>query len=270
VYVIDVKGASHRYFITWMGQRLTPDLVAATTEGIVEIAENLLTSDMTTIRVNKGSETEELLRFFPDGFVVLDEARVPLNDFYAKTNEKGAMFRVQAPYGAGARSIEQNERAAKYLNSGDAFVVFLPGMSQAYLWIGKGAAEQEIKAGKILSQAFTTKPKVYLEVREGEETEDFWQAVGGHGEYSKVKEQAMASGFEPRLFHVSNASGYTFMKEVAAYTQEDLNNDGLEVIKTSKKRKRIDFEEKINLEINHEDHNHAGKRMISKLGDKSN
>jgi len=94
VYVIDVKGTDHRYFITWMGQRLTSELVTATSEGILEIAENLLTSDMTTIRVNKGSETEELLRFFPDGFVVLDEARVPINDFYAKANEKGAMFRV--------------------------------------------------------------------------------------------------------------------------------------------------------------------------------
>ena len=67
---------------------------------------------MTTMKVNKGCETEELLRFFPNGFVVLDEARVPIADFYTKANEKGAMFRVQAPYGAGARSIEQNERAA--------------------------------------------------------------------------------------------------------------------------------------------------------------
>lgn len=53
-----------------------------------------MTSDMTTMKVNKGCETEELLRFFPNGFVVLDEARVPIADFYAKANEKGAMFRV--------------------------------------------------------------------------------------------------------------------------------------------------------------------------------
>lgn len=82
---------------------------------------------MTRIRINKGRETEELLRFFPKGFIILDEARTSIADFYAKAHGKGAMFRVQAPYGSGARSIEENERASKYLNSGDAFVVFLPG-----------------------------------------------------------------------------------------------------------------------------------------------
>jgi hypothetical protein len=29
-----------------------------------------------------------------------------MNEFYAKVNEKGVMFRVQAPFGNGARSIE--------------------------------------------------------------------------------------------------------------------------------------------------------------------
>jgi len=230
VYVIDIQGTGHRYLICWMGQRLIGDQIAKTSEAMDDITEHLNTSDMTRIRVSKGHETEELLRFFPNGFVILDEARTSIADFYAKANEKGAMFRVQAPYGAGARSIEQNERACKYLNSGDAFVVFLPGFFQAYLWIGRGANEHEVKAGKLLMEAFTTKPEVRLDVREGEEAEDFWQAVGGQGEYSKVKEQAIASGFEPRLFHVSNASGYTFMKEVAAFTQEDLINDDVYIL----------------------------------------
>jgi hypothetical protein len=47
-------------------------------------------------------------------------------------------------------------------------------MSQAYLWIGKGANEQEIKAGKLLMDAFTTKPEVRLDEKEGQESQDFW------------------------------------------------------------------------------------------------
>lgn len=89
---------------------------------------------MTIVRVAKGHETEELLRFFPKGFIILDETRVPIANFLQKVNEHGAMFRVQAPYGSGGRCIEQNERAAKYLNSGDAFVVFTKSMHSAYLW----------------------------------------------------------------------------------------------------------------------------------------
>lgn len=40
----------------------------------------------------------------------------------------------------------------------------------------------------------------------------------------------MAAGFEPRLFHVSNSTGYMFLKEVAAFTQEDLINDDVYIL----------------------------------------
>lgn len=156
VYIIDIKGSNHRYLICWMGARLVGDQIAGTAEAVNDICGGILTNDMTTIRVSKGHETEELLRFFPKGFIILDEARVPLSNFNDKVNQNGAMFRVQAPYGGGARSIEQNERACGHLNSGDAFVVFLPGMSAAYLWLGKGANEPEINAGRHLMQAFAS------------------------------------------------------------------------------------------------------------------
>ena len=49
---------------------------------------------MTIVRVAKGHETEELLRFFPKGFIILDETRVPIANFLQKVNEHGALFRV--------------------------------------------------------------------------------------------------------------------------------------------------------------------------------
>lgn len=61
---------------------------------------------------------------------------------------------------------------------------------------------------------------------EGLESEEFWESIGGQGEYSKVKESVgVAPDFEPRLFNVSNASGYMWMEEVPAFGQEDLNNE---------------------------------------------
>jgi hypothetical protein len=57
-------------------------------------------------------------------------------------------------------------------------------------------------------------------LNEGSETPDFWTAVGGQEEYSKIKEQmGSIAGFEPRLFNISNRTGYTFMKEVPNFTQ---------------------------------------------------
>jgi hypothetical protein len=128
VYVIDIKGSGHRYLICWIGGHLVGEQLSTTSEAMDDICEHINTSDMTRMRVKKGHETEELLRFFPKGFIILDEARVPLSEFYKKVDERGAMFRIQAPFGSGARAIELNDRAAKNLNSGDAYVVFLHGM----------------------------------------------------------------------------------------------------------------------------------------------
>jgi len=61
-------------------------------------------------------------------------------------------------------------------------------------------------------------------MKEGEETEEFWASIGGKGEYCTSKDAEVPDDFEPRLFHVSNASGYMWMKEVPAFGQEDLSN----------------------------------------------
>ena len=125
-YVVDIQSATHRYQICWQGPKLIGEQHAHTTEAMEIISDHINTSDMTRIRVRKGHEDEAFLGFFPNGFVILDETRVPIADFNAKMTGKGGMFRIQAPYGGAARAIEQNEPASKYLNSGDSFLVFTP------------------------------------------------------------------------------------------------------------------------------------------------
>lgn len=58
------------------------------------------------MRVKKGHEDEGFLAFFPEGFAILDEARVSMDEWYSKLQANGALFRVQAPFGEGARAIE--------------------------------------------------------------------------------------------------------------------------------------------------------------------
>ena len=45
----------------------------------------------------------------------------------------------------------------------------------------------------------------------GNESEEFWGALGGKTEYSSVKDTGVALGFEPRLFHASNKQGYFYV-----------------------------------------------------------
>ena len=193
------------------------------------LTNNELSSNMTRIRVKKGHEDEGLLAFFPDGFVILDEARIPLDDWLAKTSQNGVMFRVQAPFGSGARAIEQNSRAASYLNSGDSFLVVTPGFASAHLWAGVGSNEVEQGAAEKLNNELNRKfsqGASLAKEAEGSESGGFWDSVGGQGEYSRVKESVgFAPDFEPRLFQVSNQSGFMWMEEVPAFGQEDMYNE---------------------------------------------
>jgi gelsolin len=74
------------------------------------------------------------------------------------------------------------------LNSGDAFLLVAPGAKQIYLWAGLGANEPELALGKKLMEKFGGAADVKMEVKEGEEPEEFWNAIGGKGEYSSVKD----------------------------------------------------------------------------------
>lgn len=178
---------------------------------------------MTSIRVKKGHEDEGLLAFFPDGFTILDEARIPMDEWYAKIAANGIMFRVQAPFGAGARAIEQNARSSQYLNSGDSFTVITE--NAGFVWVGMGSGDVEKAAAERLFDV-VQRPAATSSFAEGSEPAEFWESVGGQGEYSKVKEQTgFAPGFEPRLFNVSNSTGYMWMEEIPAFGQEDLLND---------------------------------------------
>lgn len=66
--------------------------------------------------------------------------------------------------------------------------------------------------------------------KEGEEPEEFWDAMGGRTEYSSVKDTGVAAGFEPRLFHCSNAHGYFYVQEIFNFSQDDMINDDIMIL----------------------------------------
>lgn len=110
------------------------------------------------------------------------------------------------------------------LNSGDTFIVVTPGLSTAYLWRGSGSCESEYNCGTSLLDNLKM-VESHQVFNEGEEPEEFWTALGGKGEYSREKiAWDTIGGFEPRLFNVSNSTGFMWVKEIPNFTQEDLLN----------------------------------------------
>lgn len=117
----------------------------------------------------------------------------------------------------------QSGIASKHLNSGDCFVIVDGPNKKTYIWRGQGAHDGEYEFSELVVQKHGHNPENKVVLKEGEETDEFWACLGGKEEYSKIKDMMGAvAGFEPRLFNISNSTGYTYMKEVPQFTQKDL------------------------------------------------
>lgn len=119
---------------------------------------------------------------------------------------------------------------AKNLNSNEAFFVVAKGGDAAFYWLGEGASEDESNYAKKLADILAPGASVKTGFKEGEESEEFWAALGGKTTYSSIKEMGIAPGFEARLFHCSTSQGYFHMKEIYNFSQVDLNNNDVMVL----------------------------------------
>lgn len=105
-YIVDIQGSGHRYVIKWFGPRATVEHMQGASAAVEQVLGGVFSSDDTCISIKKGHETESFLSFFPDGFAILDEARIPMADWMEKSKQNGVMFRINAPFGGSARAIE--------------------------------------------------------------------------------------------------------------------------------------------------------------------
>ena len=101
---------------------------------------------------------------------------------------------------------------------------------KCFSWFGEGANDEEKKYTSSLA-AILAPDLEHGEIEEGKEEESFWASFdGGKTEYSSMKELGFAPGFTPRLFQISNATGYIHMREIYNFQQDDLNNNDVMVL----------------------------------------
>ncbi len=184
------------------------------------------------MRVTQGKEPPAFLRLF-GGQMVLHRGGVASgfkSNGAAKTNDAGLavfdkfpkMFHIRGVHSSECRAL-QVEPKGKNLNSNDVFVVVgnPEEKADAFVWVGKGANDEEKKLGEALvaklkdGSAETTTAN-YVLVKEGEEknAKDFWSLANAADGGTAVLPEDYASDpclsdphFEPRLFQVSNATG---------------------------------------------------------------
>lgn len=124
VYLIDVKGSLHRYLVQWFGPRLPSDEVSAHRVYMDKLTNNILSPrEITRQTVMQGHEDDTLLKFFPNGFICHDGARMDQAALHQKIKDNGAMYRIQGPFGEQPQAVQQDLVLCKNLNSNEAFFV---------------------------------------------------------------------------------------------------------------------------------------------------
>lgn len=212
--MIDVKG-DHRYLIQWVGPRLPGDQLSAYREYMAILTDHVYNpSEITRVTVMQGHEDDTLLKFFPNGFICHDGPYKPIAERLEQIKADGALYKIQGPFGETPQAIQQDQIICEKLNSNEAFFVVGKGGDSSWYWIGEGASPEETEYAKKLGGILAAGASVNTGFKEGEETDDFWEALGGKTKYSSIKEMGIPIGFEPRLFQISNSQGFVHMKEI--------------------------------------------------------
>jgi len=136
------------------------------------------------------------------------------------------LFHVRGTSSDDMRAVQVAEVAAS-LNSADVFVLEVP--SQTYIWTGTASSDEEKAMGVEIAN-LVSPGRHQVAVMEGEEPEDFWNALGGQTPYTSDLAEPVPI-LEPRLFHcILNSNGKLRVDEIKPFMQEDLVDDDVMVL----------------------------------------
>ncbi|XP_034016789.1 adseverin [Thalassophryne amazonica] len=219
-YIILYTYGKQQIIYTWQGASCSLDELTASAFLTVQL-DCSLGGNAVQVRVCQGKEPPHLLSLFKSK---------PLIVYKSGSSRRGhqtcpsltRLFQVRRNLGIITRISEVDAKAAS-LNSNDAFLLKTAD-GQGYIWMGKGASDEEKEGAEYLSNILKCSSR---HITEGNEPGDFWKILGGKAEYQtseRLERQMM--NYPPRMFGCSNKTGRFVIEEVPGeFTQDDLAED---------------------------------------------
>ncbi|KAF2363520.1 Gelsolin-like domain [Trinorchestia longiramus] len=228
-YTYDVGGVQKYIIYFWQGVSSSQDEKAASAIHAVRL-DNELNGKAVQVRVVQGYEPAHFLRMFKGRMVLFMGGKASgfknVHDHDTYDVDGTRLFQVRGTCELDVRA-EQRAEVAASLNSDDVFVLETP--SNTYVWVGKGASDEE-KAMAESVCGLVSPGREVVTLAEGEEDDDFWSALGGKGDYQTMRDLDTPL-LSPRLFHCSvSPAGCLRVHEVSIFSQEDLNEDDVMVL----------------------------------------
>lgn len=230
-YMIKSKEAQLLYF--WQGRESSTDEKSASALLTKQIDDEMTAAgkDPVQVRVVQGKEPSHFLSLFKGKFIVHTGGiasafrNVASADSYDTRTNK--LYHVKGTTPKNTRAL-QVEPVAFSLNSGDCYILLTSWTE--YVWCGKGSSAEERQYGQSIAEVLRGSLRVQI-VEEGEEPEEFWDALGGKTDYPTSKEMQEGAR-EPRLFHGSNRTGAFMLEEIFNFNQDDLINEDVFLLDT--------------------------------------
>ena len=223
------KDGSHHMVYFWQGRDSTADERGASALQAKEM-DAQLGGQATLCRVVQNKEPAHFIALF-GGRMVVHAGGIP-SGFQKKDGTEAEpepaaggskLFHVKGTTPIATRAIEVECRCAS-LNSGDCFVAC--GADGAFVWQGAGASAEEKEVAHAVGAKLAPGEPVTL--AEGEESDAFWDLLGGRGDYDQSLAAAPEREAPPRLFQLCDAvvGGLGIAaEEIFDFSQDDLEAD---------------------------------------------
>jgi hypothetical protein len=219
-----MKGSSEEYIIYfWQGRESSQDEKGASALLATELDDSMGGKPV-QVRVVQGKEPAHFRQMFKGEMIVHSGGKASgfknKQDADSYDTDGISLFHVKGNTELDTYAVQVEETASS-LNSGDCFVLLTPSMM--YEWQGSSSSSDEKAVASKCSSILQGDRGVTV-VAEGEEPDEFWEAIGGKGEYSKFRPEELSCK-PPRLFQCTNATGVFDVTEVYNFSQEDLIDD---------------------------------------------
>ncbi|KAL4720982.1 hypothetical protein ACJJTC_017466, partial [Scirpophaga incertulas] len=241
-----IRGLALEWFESYLSdrQQLTKgahadaDDKAAAKELVTEM-EKELEGDVAVVKVPQGRECKHFLAIFKGALAVIfgskDNEYQADNSRHSYEDDNIRLFKVEGTeLGVDMRAVQLKEEAA--LLEDDAVFV-LETKETIYVWNGKDSDSAEQEAALAFVEK-VVKEKSIESVNQGEEPEEFWEALGGPPDDSGDSRSGWKSNVNRRVtsdvtltaVSVSMAGKVKFEELDPDFTQQDLSEDSIYIL----------------------------------------
>ncbi|KPJ14047.1 Gelsolin, cytoplasmic [Papilio machaon] len=239
-YQYDDNGDDAYVIYVWIGTNADPSDKAMGMEMAAQIDKEE-EANVNVVKVPHGKEPKHFLAIFKGNLAVLYGSK---NEQYKAENSKKSydddgvrLFRVEGTELEVDMRTVQVPETAEVLEDDDVFVLETP--EKIYVWHGKESQGIEHEAASNFVQKILGEDKETIVLEQGEETDEFWEFLGGAPE-----EKEDSSGWKLTLNRrvttplsltavtVSVTGKIDFEELPPEFTQQDLSDDGVYILDT--------------------------------------